>query len=234
LQQVLNNFSYSNAIKFTETGSVTLAVSIDTTASGRLVLLFSVSDTGIGISPEEQARLFTSFSQVDGSITRKYGGTGLGLAICRGLVEMLGGAIWVESQKGVGSCFRFTIEFDRSDNQAIMTRTSSEAIDSGGKLNILLVEDDKVNQRVVCSMLNTIGHTVELVNNGGEAIEVLLERTFDLILMDIHMPVMDGLEATRTIRMMEAGKGMRTPIIATNVDEEVPGEKDGTLSTTTY
>ncbi|HMM19804.1 MAG TPA: PAS domain S-box protein [Selenomonadales bacterium] len=216
IRQVLNNL-IGNALKFTESGTVAVSVATLQKTPEQATLRFSVADTGIGIAGEEQARLFHSFSQLDGSITRKYGGTGLGLVISKRLVEMMGGKIWVESQKGRGSVFGFTLELSWTPAQAsapapgdLRSKTASAA--SGRK--VLVAEDDKVNQRVLVSILEQEGHAVDVAVNGREAVAAAAATAYDLIVMDIQMPEMDGLEATKAIRRLEADKGRYTPIIA--------------------
>lgn len=212
LQQVLNNL-INNAIKFTEKGEINVSVRKAATTADRIVeLKFSVSDTGIGIACEDQERLFKSFSQVDGSYTRKFGGTGLGLAISKQLVEMMGGRIWVESEAGRGSTFNFTLAFkvgEKPEPQLVMPIAQRTA----RRLNILLVEDDNVNQIVISRMLQEQGHAVDIVENGLEALAAHEQKIYDGILMDIQLPVMDGIEATERIRKRE-GALKHTPIIA--------------------
>ncbi len=212
LQQVLNNLM-SNAIKFTEDGEITITVKKIRRFEEDIQLQFSVSDTGIGISTENKERLFKTFSQIDSSYTRKFGGTGLGLAISKQLVEMMGGEIWLESKLGKGSTFHFTIPF-RMGNKP-RKKTIIEDITSKSKkvLNILLMEDDKVNQIVVSRMLREKGHVVDIVSNGIEGIAAFENKKYDVILMDIQMPLMDGIEATKQIRQKETAKE-HTPIIA--------------------
>lgn len=216
LQQVLNNL-LSNAVKFTDAGEIKLVVNLENMdgMDGDVCRLrFSVSDTGIGISDVEMTRLFKSFSQVDGSITRKYGGSGLGLVISKRLVEMMGGTIWVESQKGKGSVFTFNIELGITE---AMTSTvdliAAPQIAMGRKLRVLVVEDDRVNQMVTVRLLQKAGYQTEIACNGREALDKLADEKYDLILMDIQMPEMDGIEATRQIREREHGNG-HLPIIA--------------------
>jgi len=225
LKQVLNNLLH-NAIKFTETGSVCLAVKTLNNSNGTAKIKFEVMDTGIGISQEDSTRLFKTFSQVDSSITREYGGTGLGLAISKQLVAMMGGELEMSSIKGKGSSFFFTLESEVSEKKAPIGNKKSTTTDQPVK--VLLVEDDKVNQKVISLMLKKHGHQVDEANNGLEAIQLFKQSNYDVILMDIQMPVMDGIEATKRIREMEGNTGY-TPIIAITA-YALPGDKERFLS----
>jgi len=212
LQQVLNNL-IGNAVKFTENGEVNISIKKSTITEENVELKFAVSDTGIGIDEEKKDRLFKTFSQVDGSITRKFGGTGLGLVISRQLVEMMGGEIWLESQKGKGSTFYFTVKFKIGEKQIELTSKQHKVTKTCHTMNILVVDDDRVNQTVIARMLIGKGHLVDVANNGIEALAFYKEKEYNVILMDIQMPEMDGLETTKRIRERE-GTGKRTPIIA--------------------
>jgi len=221
LRQILLNL-IGNSVKFTERGRIRVDVQVEQRVEDGLTLRFSVQDTGIGIPPEKQPFIFEPFRQADGSTTRKHGGTGLGLAICTRLVEMMGGRIWVESQAGSGSTFFFTGRFRSSEpaqpSQPGATAACGAAAGGDGAaqpgFRILIAEDNAINQRVVTRLLEKKGHLVKVVNNGREAVTAFERELFDLILMDVQMPEMDGLEATVTIRERERGKGTHIPILA--------------------
>jgi signal transduction histidine kinase/CheY-like chemotaxis protein len=211
LRQVLLNL-LSNAVKFTSKGTVTLRLR-EFYRHGKLMLRFEVEDTGIGIDEVGLAKLFKPFSQVDASITRKYGGTGLGLTICKQIVEKLGGELGMSSTVGVGSIFWFEL--------SVVAVGKDEVRRQGGfadkaplpRLRILLVEDNRVNQMVATRFLDRLGQDVVVANDGAEAVTLAGEETFDVILMDMQMPVMDGIEATRRI-IAEGGPSSSAPIIA--------------------
>ena len=219
LRQILVNL-LGNAIKFTEQGAVTVEVGVRTDRAEMLQV--SVRDSGIGIPAEKLGEIFNAFSQADGSTTRQYGGTGLGLSITRRLVELLGGALWVESTVGVGSAFHFTLPLSVPGAVDITPVPASRAnaledtpamVDQG--LAVLLVEDNLVNQKVAFKLLERRGYRAQLAENGAAAVEAAAGGRFGLILMDMQMPVMDGIEATRAIRRHELAEGLpRTPIIA--------------------
>ena len=231
LRQVLINL-IGNAIKFTEHGEVVLRVSLAAGAAADEPpsVLFTVSDTGIGIPPEKLQSIFDAFSQEDSSITRRYGGTGLGLTISARLVEAMGGSIWVDSELGRGSSFNFVLPFATAPEPAAGELPEAQRIqDSLGALlagsalpgeqpqmEVLLVEDHPVNQQLACALLQRWGHRVSVADNGQLALEQLARRRFDLVLMDMMMPVLDGLESTRRFRALEAQQrpGERTPVIA--------------------
>jgi signal transduction histidine kinase/ActR/RegA family two-component response regulator len=202
----------SNAVKFTSAGQVQVALSADATG-----IAFKVTDTGVGIGPEQIDRLFEKFVQADSSTTRRFGGTGLGLAICRELCRAMGGEIQVQSQLGVGSSFTIRLPLERVEGAApSLTREPAVApSQSERSLRILAAEDNRVNRLVLQSLLGQAGCETVFVENGREAVEAWESGAFDLILMDVQMPVMDGAEATRLIRRREAQTGRRvTPIIA--------------------
>ncbi len=213
LRQVLANL-LSNAIKFTERGTIDLRARAQERTADTVTLRFEVADTGIGIPPDKQRVIFEEFVQADASTTRRYGGTGLGLAIASRLVDALGGEIGLESEPGAGSTFHFTARFglDRAPIEAPVHR---EPIVELPPLHVLLVEDSVANQRVGAGMLEKMRHTVRIVANGGAAVEACAAERFDVILMDLQMPGMDGYEATRAIRRREHDEGTpKTPIVA--------------------
>ncbi|MEM9023670.1 MAG: ATP-binding protein, partial [Bacteroidota bacterium] len=198
LRQVLINL-LSNAIKFTDRGKVELVCRLEKEQDGHQWIRFEVNDTGIGIEEENLAAIFESFTQADPSVTRKYGGTGLGLAICGRLVQLLGGKLQVNSRKDAGSSFYFTLKFAVGAPHDIAQTVDTKPTEVGSA-HILVVEDNITNQYVTTSILENYGFTHRVAGNGQEALEALAEDTFDLILMDVQMPVMDGMEATRIIR----------------------------------
>lgn len=214
LQQVVNNL-LGNAVKFTEKGSIDISVQMENMTEEQVWIKFQVIDTGIGIDPKELERLFKSFSQVDGSITRKYGGTGLGLAICKRLVKLMGGEIGVKSEKGKGSMFYFELPFAYK-NHRISSQEKSRPRCMIGKsdqtFRVLLVEDNPINQMVIRHLLTERGHEVSVVDNGYDALQVLEKQDIDIVLMDIQMPGMDGMETAQKIRIQR--QEHHIPIIA--------------------
>ncbi len=210
LKQIVNNLM-NNAIKFTDEGEVCLFIRKESEDDNSIKLQFEVSDTGIGISPEEKKKLFNKFSQVDASFTRKYGGTGLGLAISKKLSEIMGGTMWVESEKGKGSAFYFTAKFKIGENSYLEPKRSISTQKSNEKSNILIVEDDNINQMVISKMLKRKKYDIDTANNGLEAVDMCCNKKYDLILMDIQLPVLDGIEATKRIR---EDRNKDTPIVA--------------------
>ena len=221
----------SNAIKFTEGGSVSLNVSLKSQDGDDLDLLFVVRDTGIGMSVEEQERVFDSFSQADGSTTRKYGGTGLGLAISKSLVRMMGGDIWVASEPGRGSAFFFTIRARVGAEKDLADEESAPALGeqtSLPELKVLLVEDNLINQEIALEILRGMGVDATLAENGAEAVEKWESGSYDLIFMDIQMPVMDGLTAARRIRESKAPRSASVPIVAMTANA-MSGDREKSL-----
>ncbi len=217
LGQILVNL-IGNAIKFTAAGEVGLAVCSDGITDGVCKLHFKVRDSGVGIPPERQKAIFEAFSQADAATTRQFGGTGLGLTICTRLIALMNGNIWVESEIGLGSTFHFTIEVPIvKEEPAIASEASKERPGSQiSPLRILLVEDNPVNQKVASRMLEKQGHAISIAGNGRDALAAWEREPFDLILMDVQMPEMDGMEATATIRLRERtrGRNCHIPIIA--------------------
>jgi PAS domain S-box-containing protein len=220
LQQILSNLC-ANAIKFTEAGEVRIQVDVIDAPEGAATLQIAVSDTGIGFEAKIGQRLFSRFTQADGSITRRFGGSGLGLAICRTLTELMGGEIGATSEPGRGSVFTVRIPLPRADAAAAPGQAAEAAGESeidriageGRPLRILLAEDHPTNQRVVQLILEPLGVDLTIVGDGAEALAQFQSGAFDLILMDMQMPVMDGLTATRAIREREAQTGAAaTPI----------------------
>jgi len=203
LEQILINL-IGNAIKFTETGEVVVRVERLENTAGQIKLAFSVRDTGIGITPEQQKRLFQAFTQADASTTRKYGGTGLGLTICKRLVELMGGEIWVKSEVNGGSTFHFTACFGLGESVELPTRP--ELVEHAKHrhfdgLRVLVAEDNPINQQIAAEILDGAGITVELAENGRVAVEkIQAGGGYDIVLMDLQMPEMDGYAATVAIR----------------------------------
>jgi len=205
LRQVTLNF-LSNAVKFTSVGEIRLTVAED---AGRLKV--AVSDSGIGIAPDKIHQLFDRFTQADASTTRVYGGTGLGLAISYRLIEMMGGEIGVDSAPGEGSTFWFTIPMVRAEAGGVPAAPADMVVPSG--LRVLMADDAMANRELVTAIMGGMGVALDTVRDGAEAVEAARSGGYDLILMDVHMPVMDGLAATRAIRAMGGAAG-RTPIVA--------------------
>ncbi|MBI3680623.1 MAG: response regulator [Acidobacteria bacterium] len=213
LRQVLTNLA-GNAVKFTGHGHVSVSVSAEGEDGNRVLFLFRVSDSGIGIPEEAQARLFDPFTQADSTTTRRFGGTGLGLAICRQLVERLGGEIGVESKPGIGSSFWFRLLLEAA-KAAEAPSPARLALPASRPLRgrILIVEDNLVNQKVAQRLVERAGFQVEVVSNGRFALDALESASYNLILMDCQMPEMDGYQATEEIRKRENGRP-RIPVIA--------------------
>ncbi|MDR1165319.1 MAG: PAS domain-containing protein [Deltaproteobacteria bacterium] len=222
LGQVLNNLA-SNAVKFTSAGGIDIVVGVKEASDETALLRFEVKDTGIGLSQEQIQGLFSAFTQADTSTTRKYGGTGLGLTISKRLVEIMGGEIWCESEPGKGSVFAFTARFKRSHivcdgtgrlegGRRASREEERERLKALKGSRILLTEDNEVNQLVASRILSKAGFEVSIAGNGVEAVEMVQREKFDLVLMDIQMPEMDGITATKTIRGIAGFENL--PIIA--------------------
>ncbi len=209
LRQVLVNY-ISNAIKFTDTGTITISGKTIETGEPWKWLRIEVQDTGCGIAPEAMERLFQDFTQADSSTTRKYGGTGLGLAISKKIITLMGGRVGADSEPGHGSCFWFEVPAEYVDTA--IDDTTDEHINRDAPLRILAAEDHPANQILLRTLLGTLGHEVQIVGTGLKALEALETNTFDMILMDVNMPELDGLDATRRIRAMD-GAVKNIPII---------------------
>ncbi|MDH4087618.1 MAG: ATP-binding protein [Nitrospira sp.] len=220
LRQILFNL-VGNAIKFTERGRVTVTVSLKqgrTEGSDSVVLQWRIQDTGIGMTPEQQVRLFRAYAQADASTTRKFGGTGLGLMICHQLVQLMGGAITVESSIGQGSTFAYTTNLlpaiHRDGSTSSLGTDQRSMGEQVGLLRVLVADDNEINQVVACKYLQKLGCHVEIARTGREAVEAITRTTYDVVLMDCEMPDMDGYEATREIRLREDGTMSHLPIMA--------------------
>jgi signal transduction histidine kinase/ActR/RegA family two-component response regulator len=220
--QILFNL-VGNAIKFTQEGGITIRATHRPIAEGRVEIRFEVTDTGMGIPADRHKEIFNKFAQADTTTTRKFGGTGLGLAICKQLVEMMDGAIGVKSAPGQGSTFWFTVPCEIGDPNAIGEADDSwnfeEQTSSAGRAQrrVLVAEDNIVNQEIVSQILKNAGFAVDLVANGLEAVAAVRQFSYDVVLMDVHMPEMDGIEATQKIRQLP-GTASQVPIIALTAD----------------
>jgi CheY-like chemotaxis protein/anti-sigma regulatory factor (Ser/Thr protein kinase) len=222
LRQVVINLA-GNAIKFTKQGAVQVRVQPDAEGFARI----SIIDTGIGIAPAAQARLFNKFTQADSSTTRRFGGTGLGLAISKQLVELMGGRIGLESEPGRGSTFWFTHPLPESEPVQEMPAVSDHGGTPSvpGQRRVLLADDTEINQVLIVTMLKQAGVHVDAVADGADAVRLATARSYDLILMDCQMPVMDGYAATQAIRAHETSApgsvgGRRTTIVALTADAQ--------------
>lgn len=204
IKQILINL-LNNAIKFTDKGYVKLEISVDRVTENKINILFKIIDSGVGISDLGKKSLFKVFSQADKTVTRKYGGTGLGLAISKNLSILMDGEIGVESQENKGSSFWFTAKLEKTSTKKLEQNEAKATPDQliSKKLSVLIAEDNPINQKVAMYNLERLGHTVDLAENGKEAVEKFQKNNYDIILMDIYMPEMNGVEATRQIREIE-------------------------------
>ena len=235
LRQIVNNL-LSNAIKFTERGQIVIGVACEGREGAEYRLRISVSDTGVGIAPAAMSRLFQSFHQVDGSISRRYGGTGLGLAISRRLAQLMGGNLWVESELGKGSVFSFTFLAPAASIASVSHRVSKSArppleLETGLAarlpLKILVAEDNRVNQKVCLKFLEKMGYRADLAQNGREALQLLEGHAYDVVLMDIQMPEMDGIEA---LRLLAEKYGEERPFAVALTANALQGDRERFLN----
>ncbi len=234
LRQVMVNLLI-NAIKFTPSGHIDVKAVLETDSEKVNWLMFSVQDTGIGIPADKMDTIFNLFTQADSSSCREFGGSGLGLYICKRLIKLMAGEIWVNSQEGEGTTFAFRIPLTIADiREAEKEQQQNEYISVDDMLNnsfipirILVVEDNELNQKLIIQMLMNFGFEVEYVNNGLECLHILQQRNFDLILMDMQMPIMDGYEATRLIRANDSWK--QIPVIAITANA-MSGDRDKCLA----
>lgn len=226
VRQILSNY-ISNAIKFTDRGGITLKLSRQSEGPDALRMHFAVIDTGIGISEKNRERLFVKFTQLDSSLSRRYSGSGLGLAICRELATLMGGRVGVESTPGKGSTFWFEVVCKRGEQPesafpdgVVESAVSDWPDNAPGRLRILVAEDNTINQSLFRALLEPGGHEVRMARNGAEALAAVQREQFDLVLMDVHMPIMDGPTAAARIRLLE-GHAATVPIIAVTADTMV-------------
>ncbi|MEO5337305.1 MAG: ATP-binding protein [Magnetospirillum sp. WYHS-4] len=233
LGQILINLA-NNAVKFTDCGEVAVGIEPDEVTEDRVRLRISVRDTGIGMTREQASKLFQSFAQADSSITRRYGGTGLGLAICKQLSELMNGRIRVSSEPGVGSTFIAVVDLGLADEDEVRESSTAELAGKGIGLvpalagrRVLLVEDDPLSRQVATEFLKGMGMVADTAETGREALEKMKGQSFDLVLMDIHMPEMDGLSATRRIRKDKRFRDL--PIIAMTA-QAMAGDRDQSLA----
>ncbi|HKI04317.1 MAG TPA: ATP-binding protein, partial [Thermoanaerobaculia bacterium] len=230
VRQVLVNL-LGNAVKFTPWGEVEVSLSAHPLPDGRYEARFAVADTGVGIPGEHLERLFVAFQQVDGSLARQHGGTGLGLAICKRLTELMGGRIWAESTVGQGSTFHFTVVGDSATAtppEPTVARSADRGLARRHPLKILLAEDHPVNQKVILGLLEHLGYQADLATNGVEVLASLESRAYDVVLMDVQMPDMDGLSATRSIRSQLPAD--RQPRIVAMTAHAMPGDRERCLA----
>jgi PAS domain S-box-containing protein len=233
LGQVLGNL-VNNAVKFTDTGTVTLAAGIATGSGDELALSFAVRDTGIGIPGDKLHTLFERFTQVDNSTTRRHGGSGLGLAISKWLVERMGGRIWVESTPGEGSTFSFTIRSappceEELRGFALLDKMHETVPDPATRaLRILVAEDNAINRKVAVALLDQLGHAADVANNGSEVLAALEKNRYDIVFMDLHMPIMDGLTTTQAI--LARWSGDARPVVIAMTADAMQGDRERCLA----
>ncbi|RYG12399.1 MAG: response regulator, partial [Caulobacteraceae bacterium] len=224
--QVIHNL-LSNAVKFTDAGQITYTVRAERLGDQQVRFDFMIRDSGTGIAPEDLERLFQPFTQVDASSTRRFGGTGLGLTISRRMANIMGGDITVESAPGEGSTFTFSVEAEVVRWVEESTAEAIEAeVEGGQSLNVLIVEDHPVNRMILEAWMSSAGHTAATAENGQVAIEAAGEQRFDLIIMDVNMPVMDGLTATRAIRAGD-GPNRDTPVVVLSASARTEDHQAG-------
>jgi len=219
LSQILINF-ISNAVKFTHSGSITVKVDISKTTEDseiEVLLLLSVTDTGIGMTEEQQKNIFANFTQADNSITRQYGGTGLGLSICKHLIEMMGGRINIHSELGQGSTFSCLIPLAKPIKPILSTEQNNTSIRHQA-LHILVVDDEEINRYLTKGLLETEGIKVSLADGGKAALEIAEKEAIDLVLMDLHMPQLNGWDTTRLFRTSDLPQLSTIPIIGVTAD----------------
>jgi len=218
LNQILLNL-LNNSIKFTEQGEIVLAVRLTSSQGNKAHLNFSINDTGIGIPKEKQTTIFQSFTQANDSITRRYGGTGLGLSICKKLIELQGGKIWVTSETGKGSNFQFELAYDIDlPSEQSRIDTQDESIKNLSGISILIVDDNAVNRMVLEQLLSRWKADYKSAENGEIALEIFRESKIDIVLLDLHMPIMNGFETVQEIRHMTEAHKRAVPIIAISAD----------------
>jgi CheY-like chemotaxis protein len=225
----------NNAIKFTERGEVSINISCSDRDADTVKIRVEVRDTGIGLSPEAQKNLFQPFTQADSSTTRKFGGTGLGLAICQKLVSLMRGKIGVESREGKGSTFWFEMPVQKAISDAPVNRAAAAPVEAfeaerSNKPRVLVIEDAAANQKLATYQLKKLGCDVEIASNGADGIETWLRSRHRVILMDCHMPQMDGYEATRQIRKLESERGLTPSRIIAMTASVMPGDREACLS----
>ncbi|MCK9565870.1 MAG: ATP-binding protein, partial [Methanothrix sp.] len=231
INQILINL-LNNAVKFTEKGKISISVSGNAVEDGNYEIHFAIKDNGIGIPEDKMGRLFQSFSQIDASTARRYGGTGLGLAISKRLAELMGGKMWAESKLGKGSTFHFTILVEPTFCGPIEIGRPASRVDVPGdldkSLSILLAEDNMVNQIVTQRMLNKLGYRADVAANGIEVLQALERRHYDVVLMDVQMPEMDGLKATQAIRQRWPVEDL--PVIIAMTASALKGDREMCLA----